>query len=109
MADDDVQLLHVNGETFDPDDLTYGEMREVRTIVRSIWDTDEGDFDWEEVSANDVMLATVVVFVRRSQPEYSIDEAMNLKPRDVYKEDEPPPTKRGSARKPTSAKAGAPS
>jgi hypothetical protein len=111
MADDKVELLHVNGETFYPNDLSYGEMREVRAIIRKdLWDADlEGDFDWKEVHVDDVELAMVVVFMRRSQPKYKVEEAMNLKSRDVYGEDEVPPTssKPASARKQTSAKAGA--
>lgn len=93
-ADDDVQLLHVNGETFDPDDLTYGEKRAVRNLIRTdLWDDAWGEFDWEEVGENEVLPATIAVFLARASgqtPRSHLDEALRLKPRDVYADDVPP-------------------
>ncbi len=101
------ELLHVDGQTFDPEDLTYGEKREVRRLVRcELWDDAMGDFDWEEVGENDVLPATIAVFMRRTDPDYTLEAALALKPRDVYAV--VPPTSRpaASARKKTSAASG---
>lgn len=90
MAD----LLHVDGLEFDPEDLTYGEKREVRRLIRTeAWDEAvDGEFDWDLVGENEVLPATIAVFMRRHNPEYTVADAMALKPRDVYAEGEAPPT-----------------
>jgi hypothetical protein len=107
-------MLHVGGETFDVEDLTYAEKRAVRRIVRTeLWDeTVDGEFDWDEVGENEVLPATIAVFMRRTNPDYTLADAMALKPREVY--GDVPPTSAGksssraSARKKTSAATGAP-
>lgn len=91
MAD----LLHVDGLAFDPEDLSYGEKREVRRLIRTeLWDEDlDGSFDWDAVGENEVLPATICVFMRRDRPEYTLVEALAHKPRDVYRDDdEVPPT-----------------
>jgi len=114
MPEDDVEVLHVNGETFDPDDLTYGEKREVRKLIRTeLWDDGlDGDFDWDDVGENEVLPATIAVFMARSGGKASthLSAALKLKPRDVYAQPEVPPTSspRASARKKTSGDAGPP-
>ena len=109
MAD----LLHVGDRSFDPDDLTFAEKRNVRRLIRTeVWDRPDEEFSWEEIGEDDVVPATVTVFMRREDPAYTLEQAFALKPRDVYGDevDEAavPPTKpasspRASARKKTSA------
>ncbi len=111
MPDEDVELLHVNGETFDPDDLTYGERREVRRLIRAeLWDDDEGEFDWDEVGENEVLPATIAVFMARAggAAKTHLSAALKLKPRDVYAKPEVPPTSspRASGRAKKSGAAG---
>ena len=108
-VEEKADLLHVDGQTFDPEDLSYGEKREVRRIIRvELWDDAMGEFDWEEVGENDVLPATIAVFMRRTDPDYTLEAALDLKPRDVYAEAEVPPTssRAASARKKTSAAPG---
>ena len=107
------EVLKVDGQVFNPDDLTFGEKREVRRIIRAeLWDDTLGDFDWEDVGENEVIPATVAVFMRRTDPAYTLERALALKPSEVYvDEDEAPPTKprssaRASGRKKTSATSG---
>jgi hypothetical protein len=106
-------LLHVGDLSFDPEDLTFGEKREVRRIVRAeLWDADVmGEFDWAEVPDEEVVAATIAVWMRRENPQYTLDEALALKPKDVIGEDVPPTESRSSSRnasgrKKTSAAAG---
>lgn len=105
MAD----LLHVGDLSFDPEDLTFKEKREVRRMVRTeMWDPDLGEFDWAEVPDEEVIAATVAVWMRRENPAYTLDEALELKPSDVMRaDDDLPPTLPASAGKPVSARASA--
>lgn len=89
-------VLRVNGQTFDPEDLTFGEKREIRRLIRNeIWKENlDGPFDWEEVGENEVFPATICVFMRRENEAYTVREAMTVKPRDAYGTDDDPPTLR---------------
>jgi hypothetical protein len=109
---DDPELLHIDGKTFDTDDLTYGERREIRRLIRNeLWDEDaDGVFDWDEVTPDDVVAVTILVLMRRDDPGYTLAQALACKPEQVMKA---PPTKaspkRSSAQKKASAAAGSPS
>ena len=108
MADDN-EVLHVDGRTFDTDDLTYGERREIRRLIKNeLWDEDlDGPFEWGEVTADDIMAVTILVLMRRENPAYTLAEALACKPERVLSgpPTEPSPS-RSSARKKTSAAAG---
>jgi hypothetical protein len=108
MADKDEELLHVNGQTFDMDDLTYGERREIRRLIRNeLWDESvDGEFDWDEVTPDDIVAVTVLVMMRREDPQFTLEQALACKPNEVT----PPPTKstpkRSSSRPKASADSG---
>ena len=58
---DTTEVLHVDGKTFDTDDLTYGERREIKRIVRlELWDEEvDGEWtDWDDAPTDDYMTAT---------------------------------------------------
>ena len=87
LTDDTDNLLYINGEVFDAEDLTYGEKREIRRIIRQeIWEeTLDGPYDEGKVGENEALPATILVFMRRSNPDASIDDAMAIKPREAYR------------------------
>ena len=107
-------VLYYKGEPFDPDDLNYEEVIEVRRIIRmEMWDeSTHGPFDWRLVDEFFIYPATITVFKQREDPTYSIDQAVKAKLTELT--DEPPPTKpaprqrsNGSAPKGKSTAAGA--
>lgn len=109
MADTDPEILYVDGHTFDTDDLTYGERIAIRRLIKNeMWDQDaDGPFNWDEVTADHIMAVTVLVLMRRTDPEYTLAQALACKPERVLAG---PPTKpspkRSSARPKASAAAG---
>lgn len=117
LDEDSDNLLYIHGEVFDAEDLTYGEKRDIRRIVRrDIWDDDlDGPFDESKIGENEALPATILVLMRRSNPDATIDDAMAIKPREAYRNPDQtngsvvslPPTSqpRSSSRK-TPAKAG---
>jgi hypothetical protein len=108
MADDDNEMLHIEGRTFDTDDLTYGERREIRRLIRNeLWDDDlDGVFDWDEVTADDIMAVTILVLMRRENAAFTLEQALACKPTHVLS---PPTSPRSSGRKKASAASGSPS
>lgn len=81
MAD----IIRVEGHEFDPEDLTFGEAKEVKRAIRTeFWDeAADGPFDWEEVGENEIIPATILVFMRRHDPHYTVAQALACKSRDV--------------------------
>lgn len=80
MAD----IIRVDGHKFNPEDLTFGESKEVKRAIRREWDEDaDGPFDWEDVGENEVLAATIWVFMRRHDPHYTYEQAEACKKRDV--------------------------
>ena len=107
MAEDE-ELLYVNGHVFDTDDLTYGERREIKRIARTeIWDEDV-DGPWEDMTADDIMPAIILVLMRRDTPGYTLELAMQEKPEQVFRNPHPPtkPSSRKSSTTGTKASAG---
>lgn len=106
MADEDPELLHVDGKTFDTDDLTYGERRDIRRLIKNeLWDEDtDGPFDWEEVTADDIMAVTILVLMRRENPQFTLEDALACKPARVLAP--PTPPKRSSSRAKASVASG---
>jgi hypothetical protein len=89
MAEDS-EFIHVNGHTFDVDDLTFEEHREIKTIARTeIWNEDV-DGPFQDLNALDMTPAIVTVFMRRDDPSYQLAQALKLKPLDVWQEKVPP-------------------
>lgn len=107
--------LYADGQTFDPEDLTYEEMRGARRMIRlEIWDpVKDGAFAWAEVSEFEMYPAMLCVFKRRDDPDYTLEQALKLKIGELT--DEAPPTQpaakrsSSSSRRKVSATAGSPS
>jgi hypothetical protein len=87
LTEDTDNLLYINGEIFDAEDLTYGEKREIRRIIKQdIWDEElDGPYDESKVGENEALPATILVLMRRAHPEADIEDAMAIKPREAYR------------------------
>lgn len=98
MAEGD---LKVHGKEYDPNDLTFREEREVRTLVKQL--NDGADVDFEDVPFGDILPALCYVLRRRDDPEFSMEQALDLKYREVVVGAEegktPRPTRPGSSSK----------
>ncbi len=105
--------LRINGKVYDPSDMTFREQREMRRIVRDELFPDEVDLDFEALTLADLLPALAVVLRKRDDPEFTLDQALDLKMKDIYvtgddAEAEIPPTSAGSRKKSTSAGSGSP-
>jgi hypothetical protein len=99
--------LIIEGTRYDSNDLTFGEEREVRALVREMVGQDDPDFD--ALPLGDVLPALCAVLRKRDDPEYKLEDALKLKQRDVLVGDEdtgPPTQPGGSSSKPTRARSG---
>lgn len=90
------EAIWVDGEPFTMDDLSYREQREARELTRDL--VPDGDID--RAGDADIIPAMVCVIRRRANPQYKIDEALEVKPTDLLspgaKKAAGPPRKRGS-------------
>lgn len=106
MADDG--LLHIDGHTFDLDDLTYGERRQIKAIARTQIYDESVDGEFSDMNEDDLMPAIILVFMRRHDPAYTLEQAQQLRPDQVFAENGGPPTQ-SQANEPVSASAKKPS
>ena len=96
--------LVMDGETFEFNKLSYGERKQIRSVLRelAVLDNPEADpdADWTE---DDLRLAFAIVAARRARPEFSIEDGLKLTPEDLTP---PLPKSRATGRgKPRAAKA----
>jgi len=89
MADDDSDRIYWDGESYQfPDDFTFREQREVFKLVKGLLEPDE------PVGDMDMFPAIATVVARRTDPAYTIEQALDLKPSDLKAPEAPdPPTK----------------
>jgi hypothetical protein len=74
--------LRICGKVYDSNDMTFREEREVRAIVREHLVPDP-DVDFEDMAMGDILPAFCLVLRRRDDPEFTLDDALELKQRDV--------------------------
>lgn len=91
MATEPEQDIVVDGEPVDLDDLSFGEERELRQVIRGL--SGREDVDLDEVELMDFLPAIVYIFQRRSNKNYELDEALKLKRKDVLKDKPKRPTR----------------
>lgn len=107
MADGD---LRIGGVEYDPQDLTLREERDVRKLIRDL--VEDPDVDFESLPLGDVLPALCFVLRRRDDPDFTIEDALDLKQRDVLvdgeTEKETRPTRRGASGKKTPGASGSP-
>lgn len=74
--------LRINGTIYDPNTMTFREQREMRRIIRE--ELFGGDpVDEESLALADMLPAMAVVLVRRDDPTYTLDKALDLIASDV--------------------------
>lgn len=91
----------IDGEKYTMDDLTFRERREVRRLTREV--AEDPELDLEDAILDELLVAFATVVKQRANPEYTLDEAMDLKLTDIssmgraQEEEEtvPPPTEPG--------------
>lgn len=84
--------FRIDGEPFNVDDLTYSEQQEYRRLVRE----SSGDPELNPAFAEPMDKYPVWVYLmrRRRNPEYTLDEAKEVKPEEILIEVKPKrPTK----------------
>jgi len=90
--------VHINGTTIDFDELSYAERRQIKILVAELVKlTDPAGDPEEDYTQDDMRLAFAIVCARRTTPEFSIEDGLNLKPVDLLPPTTPP-------RKPAAAK-----
>ena len=94
------QYIEVDGVEVDMEDFSFREQREVRRLVyEEIALERDREKPWEEQMFNDIYPAIVCVYMRRQNGGYTLDQALDMKARDVIKERPvAPPTKRANAK-----------
>lgn len=78
---DDVLTLALDGDSHTMDDLTFRERKEVRRLARELDGTPDAELD--DIMVDDLLVAMVTVIKRRASPEYTTDEAMDIRPNDI--------------------------
>lgn len=78
---EDPFTIAVDGETYSMDDLSFKERKEVRKLAREIADDPEAEL--EDMVVDDLLVAMVTVCKQKTDPAFTIDAAMELKPGDI--------------------------
>lgn len=86
-------LIYIEGAGYDLDDLTFREQRELRTVYRQL--VEDPDAEVGEAAGCDLFPVLAYMVRRRDNPEYTLEQALDLKMADLVA----PPTK-PAAKKP---------
>jgi hypothetical protein len=92
--DQDQTALFIDGARITIDDLTYREQRDMREFVRNL----APEHDPDQAGEQDVIPALIAVVKRRTDPEFTLEQALDFKPSDLA-----PPEAVGAAADPTPA------
>lgn len=93
--DPEPELIYVEEYSFDLEDLTYGERREIKRIAKTEIFDEAVDESWTDMNEDDIMPAIITVLMRRHDPKYTLQQALELRPEQITT---PPPTNGGSPR-----------
>lgn len=89
--------IYIDGNFYGYDDLTFGEQRKVRQLVRDA-NADDPNFKDEDMAVVDLVPALVTVIKQRDEPDFSFAQALDLKFSDLNppsEDGEDPPTEEG--------------
>lgn len=82
MADGPEELrIHVEGETYELNDLSFKERKEVRRLARVA--ADDPDAELEDLEMDYLIVAFITVCKNRTDPAFDIEDAMEMKLTDV--------------------------
>lgn len=83
--------LSLNGEVFEVDKLSFRERNQITKLVREVTLSHDPDADpAEDQTGDDWRVAFAIVCARRSNPEFSVEDGVNLTPDELKAA---PPTK----------------
>lgn len=83
MAEEEIV---VNGTVVDLDDFTFREQRELKRVIREeILGEPDADVDEDSLAMAEFMPAAVYVYMRRDNPEFTLDQALDLKYKDIVR------------------------
>ena len=88
MADENA-VIHIEGKGYSPDDLTFREQREMRKLYRDLIEDSQADI--AEAANMDFVPILVYLVRRRDEPEYTLEQALDLRITDLLAP--VPPTK----------------
>lgn len=77
----------INGVLYGPDDLTFREQREMRTLIRA--NAEDPKAEINDMALADVVPPFVFVVMKRDNPDLKFDEVLDMKLSDFVPEDEP--------------------
>lgn len=91
MADTETGLF-IDGTVYTVDDLSYREQRKMRELAREL--APDGELD--AAGEIDLIPAMVCVLRRRTEPSFSLEQALDVKPKDLEQPVPPTRTRRKS-------------
>jgi hypothetical protein len=91
MPESDESALYIDGEQVTMGDLTFREQRTMRDIIRNL----APDNDPDNAAEADIIPALITVWKQRTDPKFSLDDALDFKPGDL----DAPPTRKPAAKK----------
>ena len=91
---DDLSAIWIDGQAYTFDDLTYREQRKVRDLLKGIAPDVE---DTDDASLADFMPCVITVIKQRTDPDFTIDQALDFSPKELRAPERP--TKKAAARK----------
>lgn len=96
--------IYADNKRIDDQSMTFREERALIAVLRDITEDEEASIT--TASMHEFALALVVVVKRREDPEYGIEQALDLDINDVVREDKPEKKAKtnGGRRRPTAAK-----
>lgn len=97
VLEEEFQIL-IGGKPYTAADLSFREQRELRTVVRRLMDDPEGDIAASELM--DFAPALIYVVTRRENPDFTIEEALDMKHGDILQ----PAKRNGDGGPPTKAR-----
>lgn len=77
----DDQVIVIDGQELDTDDLTFREQRELRSAARDL--VGDAGADIDAMALVDFLPALVYVVKKRDDPDYTLEQALELKTKDV--------------------------
>lgn len=79
--DDPLDTLYLNGETFEFESMTFGERKKVMKVAGQLAQVEDPDADpATDWTRDDMRLAFAIVCSRRSNPDFSLEDGLEMTP-----------------------------
>lgn len=87
MAPDTNAGIWIDGETVAVDDLSFKERRQMRAYALELAGGDD-----EEMLEDDLLVGMICVVKQRTNPDFTLEQATEVKPKDLVPPADPPTT-----------------